>query len=53
MATTAVRALTYAQAVNEGFHQEFERDPSVIIMGEDVAGGAGAGRLRGRVGRCL
>ena len=41
MATTAVRALTYAQAVNEGFHQEFERDPSIIIMGEDVAGGAG------------
>ena len=41
MTTTAVRALTYAQAVNEGFHQEFERDPSVIIMGEDVAGGAG------------
>ncbi len=41
MTSTEVRALTYAQAVNEGFHQEFERDPNVIIMGEDVAGGAG------------
>ena len=41
MTSTAVRALTYAQAVNEGFHQEFERDPNIILMGEDVAGGAG------------
>ena len=41
MVSTQVRALTYAQAVNEAFHQEFERDPSVILMGEDVAGGAG------------
>ena len=41
MVSTPVRALTYAQAVNESFHQEFERDPSVILMGEDVAGGAG------------
>ena len=41
MTTTEVRALTYAQAVNETFHQEFERDPNVILMGEDVAGGAG------------
>jgi|SaaInl4_135m_RNA_FD_contig_41_1883248_length_2766_multi_7_in_0_out_0_2 acetoin:2,6-dichlorophenolindophenol oxidoreductase subunit beta len=41
MTSTEVRALTYAQAVNETFHQEFERDPNVILMGEDVAGGAG------------
>ena len=41
MVSTSVRALTYAQAVNEAFHQEFERDPSVILMGEDIAGGAG------------
>ena len=36
----AVRELTFAQAVNEALRQEMERDPSVIVMGEDVAGGA-------------
>ena len=41
MVSTSVRSLTYTQAVNEAFHQEFERDPSIILMGEDVAGGAG------------
>ena len=28
--------------VNEAIRQEMERDPRVVIMGEDVAGGAGA-----------
>ena len=37
----AARQLTYIQAVNEVLHQEMEQDPSVIIMGEDIAGGAG------------
>jgi len=37
----AVRQLTYIQAVNEALRQEMERDPAVIIMGEDIAGGAG------------
>ena len=37
----AVRQLTYIQAVNETLRQEMERDPAVIIMGEDIAGGAG------------
>ena len=37
----AVRHLTYVQAVNEALHQEMELDPTVIVMGEDVAGGAG------------
>ena len=37
----AVRSLTYVQAFNEALRQEMERDPSVFIMGEDVAGGAG------------
>ena len=37
----AVRQLTYIQAVNEALQQEMERDPMVIIMGEDVAGAAG------------
>ena len=33
---------TYRQAINEALRQEMERDPRVIIMGEDVAGGLGA-----------
>ena len=37
----AVRRFTYAQAVNETLRQEMENDPTVIVMGEDVAGGAG------------
>ena len=37
----AVRQLSYIQAVNEVLRQEMERDPAVIYMGEDVAGGAG------------
>jgi pyruvate dehydrogenase E1 component beta subunit len=37
----AVRQLTYIQAVNEALRQELERDPTVIVMGEDIAGGGG------------
>ena len=33
---------TYRQAINEALRQEMERDPRVILMGEDVAGGLGA-----------
>jgi pyruvate/2-oxoglutarate/acetoin dehydrogenase E1 component len=36
------RKITYQQAINEALDQEMARDPSVIVMGEDVAGGAGA-----------
>lgn len=36
-----VRQLSYIQAVNEALRQEMERDSTVIIMGEDIAGGAG------------
>ncbi|HLI09713.1 MAG TPA: alpha-ketoacid dehydrogenase subunit beta [Ktedonobacteraceae bacterium] len=36
----ALRQLTYAQAINEALRQEMRRDPRVILMGEDVAGGA-------------
>ncbi len=39
--TVAVRELTYAQAINEAMRLEMRRDPRVILMGEDVAGGAG------------
>jgi pyruvate dehydrogenase E1 component beta subunit len=30
------------QAINEALDQEMARDPSVILMGEDIVGGAGA-----------
>ncbi len=33
---------TYRQAINEALRQEMERDPRVIIMGEDIAGGLGS-----------
>lgn len=36
------RKITYQQAINEALDQEMKRDPSVIIMGEDVAGGEGS-----------
>jgi len=36
------RKITYQQAINEALDQEMARDPRVIIMGEDNAGGAGA-----------
>ena len=32
------RKITFQQAVNEALIQEMERDESVILMGEDVAG---------------
>ena len=38
---TATRNLSYIQAINEALRQEMRRDPAVIVMGEDVAGGAG------------
>jgi pyruvate/2-oxoglutarate/acetoin dehydrogenase E1 component len=41
---------TYSQAINEALRQEMRRDPNVIIMGEDVAGGHGASGDTGGVG---
>ncbi|MFN0172511.1 MAG: alpha-ketoacid dehydrogenase subunit beta [Bryobacteraceae bacterium] len=35
------RKISYQQAINEALAQEMERDPTVIVMGEDVVGGAG------------
>jgi pyruvate dehydrogenase E1 component beta subunit len=35
------RSLTFAQAVNEALHQAMAADPTVIVLGEDVAGGGG------------
>ncbi len=36
-ATSGVRELTYGEAINEALAEELRRDPSVFIMGEDVA----------------
>ncbi len=33
---------SYRQAINEALAQEMERDETVVLMGEDVAGGLGA-----------
>lgn len=36
-AATAVRELTYGQAINEALAEELRRDPRVFLIGEDVA----------------
>jgi pyruvate/2-oxoglutarate/acetoin dehydrogenase E1 component len=51
--------LTLVEAVNDCFHTELERDPSVMVMGEDVGRAGGVFRatagLRDRFGpdRCV
>jgi pyruvate/2-oxoglutarate/acetoin dehydrogenase E1 component len=42
----AIRQITYAQAINEAIRMEMRRDPRVILMGEDVAGGAAIDHLQ-------
>jgi pyruvate/2-oxoglutarate/acetoin dehydrogenase E1 component len=41
----AVRELNFGQAINEALRQEMRRDPTVIVIGEDVAGAAGRAHL--------
>ena len=41
MTTTGTREIQYREAMNDALRQEMERDETVIIMGEDIAGGAG------------
>jgi acetoin:2,6-dichlorophenolindophenol oxidoreductase subunit beta len=36
------RILTYREALREALRQVMEEDPTVVIMGEDIAGGMGA-----------
>ena len=45
MTTTAVRELSFGQAINEAIRQEMRRDPTIVVMGEDVAGAAGRAHL--------
>ena len=34
---TKIRQITFAQAINEALAEEMRRDPTVFIIGEDVA----------------
>jgi acetoin:2,6-dichlorophenolindophenol oxidoreductase subunit beta len=36
------RKLSFRNAINEALAQEMERDPCIILMGEDVSGGTGS-----------
>ncbi len=36
------RTISFKEAINEALDQEMSRDPSVIVMGEDIVGGAGS-----------
>ncbi len=42
-APPAEREITFLQAVNEALHQAMQADPRVILLGEDISGGAGLG----------
>src|SRR5258706_41494 len=36
------REITYLEAINEGLREEMERDPGVILLGEDIGKFGGA-----------
>src|SRR5215216_498571 len=40
VAETATRTMTYQQAINEALQIAMREDPTVVLMGEDIAGGA-------------
>jgi 2-oxoisovalerate dehydrogenase E1 component len=44
-AAAVTRELNFGQAINEALRQEMRRDPSVFVIGEDVAGAAGRAHL--------
>jgi len=43
----ATRTITFSEAINEAIRLEMRRDPTVILMGEDVAGGATLPHMEG------
>lgn len=47
------RKISMKQAINEALDQEMTRDPSVIVLGEDIVGGAGANGERDAWGGVL
>jgi pyruvate/2-oxoglutarate/acetoin dehydrogenase E1 component len=40
VAETATRTMTYQQAINEAVQIAMREDPTVVLLGEDIAGGA-------------
>lgn len=44
-ATGPAPELTFSQAINQAIRQEMRRDPTIIVIGEDVAGAAGRAHL--------
>jgi pyruvate dehydrogenase E1 component beta subunit len=42
------RTITFREAINEALRQEMRRDETVVIMGEDVAGGATLEHVEGK-----
>jgi acetoin:2,6-dichlorophenolindophenol oxidoreductase subunit beta len=44
-ASAATRQMTYQQAINEAMRIAMREDPTVVLMGEDVAGGAAVDHL--------
>jgi pyruvate dehydrogenase E1 component beta subunit len=44
-AVPATRELSFGQAINEALRQAMRADPTVIVLGEDIAGGAGRAHL--------
>ena len=38
MTSSVAREIMYREAINEALRQEMERDETVIIMGEEIAG---------------
>ena len=43
----AERTITFREAINEGLRQEMRHDDTVILIGEDVAGGATLDHIEG------
>jgi pyruvate/2-oxoglutarate/acetoin dehydrogenase E1 component len=43
MTVTTDRSLSFVDAVGEAMRQAMEADPAVVVLGEDVVGGAGRG----------
>ncbi len=42
------RKLTFREAINEALRLEMRRDPTVVLMGEDIAGGAELAHVEGK-----
>ena len=45
MTATGVHELSFGQAINEAIRLEMRRDPTIVVLGEDVAGAAGRAHL--------